>query len=391
MAICRKILMNSLLISYLITGCGEQNPNSQLDAVDIPNTSIKHQSIDNCWVYATVGWIESLHMRSGLGSQNFSETYLMYRYFQDQLVFTTPSRIETAGLWVRAKHIVKKFGLMYERDFIAEEADSRQSARQEEALDFVNNKLRDQSFRDQLVSLSGDQRVRFVQDMLDQAFAVQYREFSTKVIPADSIILKNSKGDNISLTKEIDRWHLEFHNRSLFAWDDAGLSVSDLPALPPSGLTQDQKDLQVKVIKALNRKDPVILEWFIDFNARDQRGVFSLESIIDKEPGRQGYHQTVIEDYVADIIDPVTGRVIKTVGEGQASRQDLKALEENGRLKYLIVKNSWGVDSVSYTVGGDKGFHRIDASYLFGWMKKTDVNRLVPADTGLRGFILPRG
>ena len=112
-------------------------------------------------------------------------------------------------------------------------------------------------------------------------------------------------------------------------------------------------------MRALNDGEPVVLEWFVDFNAMDYRGIFSLDQLAYNGVGRQGFHQTVIEDYVVELVDPQTGEVYGEIGEGEVSEEQQELAVRHGRFKYLIVKNSWGAnrpDRGSYTVDGEKGF-----------------------------------
>ena len=385
----KKVIAGIFLSGWsLLLGCQDVRQRSTVQAVDIDNSQIKWQSVDNCWVYATVGWIESLVLRSSGELRNYSESYLMYRYFQDQLLFTEPSRIETAGLWVRGQHIVKKYGLMLEGDFVPEEAQEIKSLRQKSALAAINNQLQDSQFRADLGALEGHARLDFVLDFLNQAFEIASSPDENLIIAAQAIQIERPDGARVSLSEELARWQLRYHNQSLFAWDDAGLTVDQLPALPVNGLDQGQLSLERQVIVALNRGEPVILEWFIDFNAKDQSGVFTQANLAQKGSGRQGYHQTVIEDYGATVYN-AAGQVTDRIGAGVTDPARLEQAEKTGRLDFLIVKNSWGPSADSYSVDGVKGFHKLEMSYLHSWMKSKLGGTALPADTGLRGFILP--
>ena len=178
-------------------------------------------------------------------------------------------------------------------------------------------------------------------------------------------------------------------------WSDwrslSGLTLDALPAVSEFDLTPTQLNHQKRVMSALNAGEPVVLEWFVDFNALNDEGIFSLETLKEKGPGTQGYHQTVIEDYVVEVLED---GVWQELPEGDVSQEDKDRAVREGRLKYLIVKNSWGgddrFDQASYVVAGKKGYHRLNVDYLYGWMgRKGSDDEVTSGETGLRGWIFP--
>ena len=66
---------------------GQPTQTSSLDTVNIPHSSVKWQSIGNCWAYAALGWVESMLLRGPeLVQPNFSETYVTYPHYELQLM-----------------------------------------------------------------------------------------------------------------------------------------------------------------------------------------------------------------------------------------------------------------------------------------------------------------
>ena len=47
---------------------------------------MKSQAIGNCWLYATAGWVESLHKGAAGKDIDVSEAYWNYWYWYSQLV-----------------------------------------------------------------------------------------------------------------------------------------------------------------------------------------------------------------------------------------------------------------------------------------------------------------
>lgn len=164
----------------------------------------------------------------------------------------------------------------------------------------------------------------------------------------------------------------------------------------PAMLSIEQRKLLKRVKRALNAGMPVVLDWYVDFNALDKNGIFALDTLKNSGPGRQGGHSTVIEDYVVAGVNPKTGKSFE-VGEGEATPEQKELAEKYGQIKYFIVKNSWGgaarTDRASYVVNGEKGFHRLDASYVFGYFKRVNEKSkaFVSAVSGADAFILPPG
>jgi hypothetical protein len=166
----------------------------------------------------------------------------------------------------------------------------------------------------------------------------------------------------------------------------------------PFQLNVENKALLKRVKKALNARKPVVMSWYVDFNAMDENGIFSIETLKKAGvPGRQGGHMTVIEDYVAHGIDPATGKAFKTT-EGTVTAELKKLALEYGEIDYFVVKNSWGGqernDRASYTHDKKKGFTRLEASYIFGAMPTVNEETGKPdggVSGGLNEFILPAG
>ena len=110
------------------------------------------QSIGNCWIYATLGWVESMN-RSRTGVEaNYSESYLTFWDWFAKIttgsgVSTTTTNgmttrtIETGGSWQLAASLIKQRGLMTEGDFIPDESTAEMSACQAAAERTVNQAL----------------------------------------------------------------------------------------------------------------------------------------------------------------------------------------------------------------------------------------------------------
>jgi hypothetical protein len=356
---------------------------SQVKTTDIAHSTVKWQSIGNCWIYAIAGWTESLMLYNGK-EVDISESYITYNHFLEEIL-QNPSmkEMETGGNWWIASNLMAKYGVMFEGDFIPDESNKTCSLVQKNAVAKVNEMLKSGAF-------AKDPTRAGIRKLLDQAFGVDSAALKDKVIPASKIQLADGPGliPNRTLEKELNSWQME-------SWHDSGNFVRSNTTLGVGTykLSPTKKALLTRVKKALNDQKPVLISWFVDFNAMDNNGIFSLSTLVAKGAlGRQGGHMTVIEDYVAHGVDPVSGEAFQTK-EGKETPALKKLAAEVGEIDYLVVKNSWGgagrYDRPSYTHDGMKGFTRLNADYLFGFINETESGNIPRAV--ITSFVLPAG
>ncbi|MBK8694570.1 MAG: hypothetical protein IPN17_20390 [Deltaproteobacteria bacterium] len=114
---------------------------------DVNHTAVRNQSIGNCWSYAATGWAESLHRARTGQDINISESWITFWDWYGKItggrVTTTAGRSEvpTGGWWDGAMTILKARGVVYESEFIPEEAMADRSTRQSDALRAINAAL----------------------------------------------------------------------------------------------------------------------------------------------------------------------------------------------------------------------------------------------------------
>lgn len=362
---------------------------SNVNTVNIPNTSIKWQSIGNCWAYSALGWVESMMLRDpSVAQPNYSETYVTYRHYELQLTEGISAEIQTGGSFREAAYIITRFGLMNEGDFAPEEANLSKSERQKKATSYINTSL-----KTGLLSKSRDAKV--VRAELDSAFGVQLDKIADKIIPASSVKISAGRSEFAQLDQVMNSWR---EARWPVRFSDYPSDDSTKPSARWSGkLSEDQIRLLRRVMRALNAKYPVVIDWFVDFNAVDKGGVFSLKTVQQTQiPGRQGYHSTVLEDYVATGVNPNTNTPFETP-EGEASDEVKSIAAQFGSIKSFIIKNSWGgserLDRPSYSVGGEKGFHKLSIDYLAAFLPEYNekTSEFSGYTTGISGFVLPPG
>ncbi|MEN9530345.1 MAG: hypothetical protein RI932_2218 [Pseudomonadota bacterium] len=390
-------------LTTAITGCSQSpagisplpqavapQAQSSTQTVNIPHTPVKWQSIGNCWAYAAVGWIESMLLRGETEPlPNFSETYITYRHYEAQLAYLNGSELQTGGSFYEATQIIMRYGLLKESDFAPEEAQATRSERQKKATAVLN-----ESLKSGVLSKSRTREV--IRAELDRAFGVNMKALESKVIDPSTITVSAGRGVKAPLSEVMPAWR-EIH------WP---ISYAEYPADPRPGfkaeaswdgkLTEMQVRALRRAMRAMNAGYPVVLNWFVDFNAMTPEGVFDLKKLQEAGVGRQGYHSTVLEDYLAKGFDPVTNTYFETP-EGEVSDLMKTAAVSYGALTSFITKNSWGgserIDRSSYFRDGEKGYHKLQADYLFAFIPQynEETQAFEGFTTGINSLIVPPG
>jgi hypothetical protein len=388
-------LASAALAAAALVSCGVKPSESfsDVNTVNLPHTSVKWQSIGNCWAYSFTSWLESMVLTSSDGAQslNISESFITYVHYRSQLLSrsTRLTSVQTGGWFETAAALTLKHGYMLEGEFIPEESEQTFSARQQVATAYL-----DESLKNGL--LKTDRSPATVKAELNAAFGIDIDALAPNLKSASDLTVRLPGSAGITtLARLIDP-------ASRDGWR-AARWVKDSPT-PVGGTTfpywagkqsAAQSALLKRVKKALNAGYPVVIDWFVDFNALNGKGEFSGKQLELKGPGRQGLHSTVIEDYVVEGVNPATGEKF-VVGEGEATPEEKKLAEEFGEITYFVVKNSWGgserLDRVSYVRDGEGGYHKLDADYIFSWIKQVDEDGNDDGiDTGLTRFVLPAG
>ncbi len=383
--------------------------------VDIEHTVVKRQSIGNCWVYASIGWAESLRLTHAGEALDLSESWISYWHWYEELVGTanpqppiawlSGGKLATGGWWGVAGEIMRRYGVIEEGSFIPEEADEALSQRQSDALaaieaSLASGLLSDPANRadralvrqelDEAWGLSPD-----VRGMLDDVFGadVSHTLYETRTIPvgsglryASSIQVGVDADDPtqpITLADAVGQpssWSNVSSRVGPYAWSDEWYPYSQ------SGRRQQQREMQ----QALHRRLPVIMSWFVDFNAMGNDGAFRAPPA---EPGHQGGHMTALEDYEVDNVPGYGTLEAGTVVTDPAALE--AALDEQARIKFVRVKNSWGTHlAPPEGIADFAGYHDIYSEYFDGTLTQCTGTGSDPCTSttqtrGLWTFVLP--
>jgi hypothetical protein len=379
------------------------------EIVDVPQTDVERQSIGNCWLYAHASWVESMRKRATGEDFDVSQSYWTYWHWFDQIAAGAGATITTGGNWQTANGIVKKYGLVEERAFVVADSETEMSSRQATALAAINASLASGVLR----TASARRDRALVRKELDRVWA----------LPADvTSTLDRVFGPDVSRTFTKTGALADATGTPIQRAQDFAVAYPSAPgqlaqrrvlaqamsewrqAYYTSG--SDRRAFQVRVQRALHDAQPVIITWFVDFNALEsrageRRGAFSLATLNELGPGRQGGHMTVLEDYQAKLGD---GRVLeagKTLDPASPEDKMLldTALLPSTEVQFFRVKNSWGAARPDRPFApGMPGYHDLYLDYLDGPVKKcvtrdgeTDTTSCPTTTTPLQNVVLPPG
>jgi hypothetical protein len=348
------------------------------EIVDIINSRVKNQSIGNCWVYASMGWVESLHLRATKEELNLSESWITYWDWYEKIVAakTAPlDSITTGGFFSSASKLMTAYGVIDEGVFIAEEATMDRSAAQAKAEAYVNDSLKTGVLRKDRSPLAVRAELNKAWGLAPQVVQGMNTVFgaaapkplsSTTVIPAsfavrrpsDLVVAQKRSGlalKSVKLSEEMPRWR---------------------EATAPTAAA-DRRGYVRKVQKALHDGNPVLVVWNVDWESRDRvAGTFP-----KMQPAAKidGVHMTVLEDYQAAYV-PNVGLLPAGVTVSDPKILDA-ALSNQAEATFFRIKNSWGNTGDPSGTGLYKGYADLYAPYLFS----TDAT----APKGLVSFVLP--
>jgi hypothetical protein len=382
------------------------------EIANVTQSAVKRQSIGNCWIYATLGWVESMNRtRTGVEA-NYSESYITFWDWFTKITSggsgvssttmngVTRREIETGGSWQLAASLIKQRGIMTEGDFIPDESTAEMSARQAAAERAVNTALSDGG---ELATLEARRDGARVLTVLARAWNLSpsimttiknvfgnagERRFDaytnratstrTRAKPASSIQIRTAVRSGTTISN-VNATLADVLPGGRYAW-----RAYDYPG---TWNTSARPEAMRRMLRALNADAPVIVSWLVDFNALDNTGAFRMEQLrTSARPGRQGGHLTVLHDYQATLAG---GRVLAA---GQPASAADRELALTVMPDFLRVKNSWGVSRSDRA--SMQGYYDLYLSYLHGpinWVNESNPMGPTTQYTPLNEMIIPQG
>jgi hypothetical protein len=392
-------------------GCSPGAPASETETtsdavVDIDHTSVKWQTIGNCWLYAAASWAESLAKSAGGGELDMSESYWTYWHWFEQIVSgRATTKIDTAGRYTTAVDLMARYGIMSEADFIAVEGARPWSLRQKSALTKINEALATGA----LSTGAARQDRALVRQQLDVAF-----ELAPEVVaqldrvfePAVTRTLDQSgadlTGSSIKRPSEVKALLRDPTTKDPYlgtladaigtrtsTWGDRSGPFAWRTAFYPSD-PAGRRAVLARMQRAMHDKQPVILSWHVDFAALEDGRFLAPPA----SPGSQGGHLVVVEDYQVNDV-PGFGTLPAGVVETRGDALDA-ALLPAAKIEFIRIKNSWGTAAPDPLLIG-RGYNDLYMAYLDGPMLHCTQNEGGAStddcwpDTPLKYFVLPAG
>lgn len=406
MALVRRALLVATLAAL---GCAEA-PATQSTADEVtstPETSVKEQSVGNCWIYATMGWIESMHLAHGGEQLNLSESYLTYlhwysRITSERFLFDKHGDFNTGDFVGYGQELVARYGLMDEGAFISTEATLDRSARQEAAEVAVKAALRPDGALGTPEKRRDPARVR---EVLNKAFklapsvsAKLTRAFGADLSktrgrgaalpaagfrdPKDIVVAVAKDGTRVTLddalgeldpTRPVTATRDRGERRGKYAWQRVAFGKTDA----------ERAATLLRVKKTLNAGFPVPIDWYPAWASMRQADASFHEPIDLSRKG--GWHSSLAHDYQIKL---ATGEVLP-VGTPVTDPAKLQAtLDPRASFELLRFKNSWGRDVGPFAA---RGYTDATWAYLATDFDRTAIDYDEPAERGaaIDAFILP--
>jgi hypothetical protein len=376
---------------------------------DVPHTPVERQAIGNCWIYAEATWAESMHLAATGEAFDVSQSYWTYWHWYEQILTSEWGEIDTGGSFGTAARLVRKYGVVAERDFVPGDDDTETAVRQKQALDAMNRSLTTGALSTE--EARGDAKlVRHELDVawglapdvvrtLDRVFGAPVeRGFDGRSPPADASGTKILPASDFAVAYTTSPGAAPVRKTLLDAMGDWRTESFRV--------TEDRRAFYGRVQRALHDRQPVLVTWFVDFNAlenraNERRGSFNMTTLRELGPGSQGGHMTVLEDYEAELADGTLLRAGETLDPAVPAQAALltKALEPATKVRFLRVKNSWGNARPDRAFApGMPGYHDLTTDYLEGPVKscrekdgRVDLTTCQDGTVPLQDVILPPG
>lgn len=371
---------SAAILPFSVMGCSSEEKSDAVtgdedEIVNIPHTDVKNQSIGNCWTYATIGWVESQHLRATGNALNLSESYLTYWDWYEKLIREPGSeKLSTGGWFSTAVKVFNKYGLIEEGGFIPNEANIDRSASQSAAEAAINASMTSGA-------LKKDRSPKTVRDELNKAW-----KLTPEVIASLNAVFGETTPKTLSSTSKIPAGfplkrstEIEVVNKKP---NQAGTKAALKDVMGrwqefslPSSASARRAYLR-RVQKALHDGHPVIIVWDVSWGSRDKlAGSFPAMKADAKIDGR---HMTLLEDYQATNV-PNFGLLPAGVTISDSTTLNA-ALANQANIQFFRIKNSWGQTADPSGTGQFKGYVDLYADYLL------PTNG---APNGLVSFIFP--
>ena len=373
----RRILQ--ALVPVVLAGCAiasEDVAHDDSKVTSVENTNVKNQAIGNCWLFATAGWAESLHKGATQRDVDLSEAYWNMWFWYEQITggevgnFSKAAddakKVDQAGFWGLAAEIIRRYGFMYEGDFIPE-ADPK-SGRHAQALKAIERSLAEGALKSpesrkdgKLVRAELYKAWKLDANVSEDIEEVFGRSLDERAADAPyPAITERARTGGFGVT----RVHAPQELPVLGADGTTTVTLEDVVGTPAPGKRMSDgarigdeawgdrrykwpntEEGRVKgrafiknVQDILNRRLAVPFLWWITSSAKE--GVYRGASVSPSNLG--ALHASIFVDYE---VEDVPGFGTLKVDQRETRPAALEAaLDDSARVTFFRIKNSWGDD-----------------------------------------------
>lgn len=367
------------------------------DVTSVESTGVKSQAIANCWLYATAGWVESLHKGATARDVDVSEAYWNYWFWYEQISggsitlnaatgISSKGTVSEGGWWGVGAELIRRYGYAMETDFIAD-ADAK-ATRHTEAVAAINASLASGALREP----AARRDPRIVRAELAKAWKLSAevvaeleRVFPVAAVaaagaPSDAGDANDAGGDGGVALPAAPAAFVDLAVRGVPEKSSIIHAPQELPVLAADGVKNvtladvvgtrvegtalgdglragpeawtelrytwnDDAEGQARRLAllknlrhVLNRRLAVPIGWVTARGAK--AGEYRAEMVTEATMG--GLHESVLVDYE---IDDVPGFGSLRVDERETRPEALEAtLSDAANVRFFRIKNSWGTD-----------------------------------------------
>ncbi|MDB4945450.1 MAG: hypothetical protein JWP97_4984 [Labilithrix sp.] len=390
-----RVMLAAAPAAAVACSAAEDTGTAADDVTSVENTNVKSQAIGNCWLYATAGWVESLHKGATARDIDVSEAYWNYWYWYEEISGGDISLdnpigwdgIVQGGWWGVGAELIERYGWMYEGDFIP--AADAKAKRHEVAVAAINASLSSGA----LANPAARRDPRIVRAELNKAWGlapstVEDLERQFPVLPAKAVASAPDAGDLdggvpsssalpdppdhlVSITARaaggslgLTRIHAPQELEVIAADGTPTITLADAVGTKAPGTsvgdgqragaeawtelhydwaegdTARRRALLKNLQHTLNQRLAVPLGWAVASNPKE--GVYRGEGVSDYT--LTGLHESILVDYEVEDV-PGFGKLSVDVRETRPEALEA-SLDDAARITFFRIKNSWGTDPV---------------------------------------------
>lgn len=392
----RAALAASALLTAACHTTADEDAGGSADAVaTVPQTGVRDQKdTGNCWLFATLGWVESLELgalteEGGEATvAHYSPAYLDYWDWYTKITSggidgTDESDIKDAldsgGSWGEAVELIAKWGVVRSKDVDPNERDADKALA---ALSTMTKSLASGA----LASKTARKDRRAVRRELDKAFGFP-TPLSNAMEQTFGDGAKNLEDDDVTAAGAIRgsddvKVRIPRANGSIVIktlTDAIGERKGDDPdqrkgtyafstASFTAAIARDQEATHTyfaRIQKVLHTKTAVPIGWYWADNG-DEAETGRFDGVPSTPAGEKDStsHESIIDDYEAEDV-PGFGTLKAGVEATDAQRQ--AALSPEAHVTFLRIKNSYGARTKAKV--RPIGYDDLYASYLLGMLE----------------------